>query len=79
MKVKRKKRVLVVVANLTTHGREEYRWLYKWLDANAVAVPNLMLLTRYRRIEELVGKNATAAKFVKTLGRHGPGSAHGCH
>jgi hypothetical protein len=67
MKVKRKKRVLLVIANLTTWGRKDLETLYEWLDANAVNVAKLMLGARYRRVYVLTGAEATAAKFVSTL------------
>jgi hypothetical protein len=67
MKVKRKRRVLLVVANLTTWGRKDLERLYEWLDANAVNVAKLILGARYRRVYALTGADAAADKFVSTL------------
>ncbi|MBL7201636.1 MAG: hypothetical protein ISS56_15965 [Anaerolineae bacterium] len=67
MAVKRKQRVLLVVANLTTHGREELKWLYQWLDANALNVATVMLGALYRRVYTLTGEEVTAANLVEQL------------
>jgi len=69
MSVKRQGRVLVVVANLTTHGRKTLKWVYRCVDAGAMGVPNLVLWARYRSIVELTGPNATVDSFVDTLDR----------
>jgi hypothetical protein len=57
----------VILANLTTHGRENLRWLYHWLDNNALTVPKVTLLARYQRIRELTGDQATVETLLRTL------------
>jgi hypothetical protein len=69
MSIQRKQRVLVVVANLTTYGRDDLKWLYRWLDANAVSVARIALFARYRQILTLTGEEAAAENFVDTLDR----------
>jgi hypothetical protein len=69
MAVKRKQRVLLVVANLTTHGRENLKWLYKWLDANSLNVATVLLGALYRRVYTLTGDEVTVDNFVDQLER----------
>jgi hypothetical protein len=65
--VKKRERVLLVVAGLTKWGRADLRWLYKGLDVAAVIVAKLILGLSYRRVHTLSGKGATAARFVERL------------
>jgi hypothetical protein len=67
MKVKRKRRVLLVVANLTTHGRDDLKWLYKWLDANALNVATLILGALYRKVYRMTADEVTVQNFVNRL------------
>jgi len=67
MKVKRKRRVLFVVANLTTHGRKDLKWLYRWLDANALNVAMLILGALYRCVYKLMEDEVTVSNFVDSL------------
>ena len=69
MAVKRKQRVLLVVANLTTHGREDLAWVYKWLDANSLNVATFLLGALYRRVYTLTGDEVTVDNFVGQLER----------
>jgi hypothetical protein len=67
MDVKRGKRVLFVVANLTTYGRQNLRLLYQFLDASSIIVPKILAGVRYRRVYALTGDEATATNFVDRL------------
>jgi hypothetical protein len=65
--VRRKDRVLLVIANLTTHGRTDLRWLYRLLELAAIYVARLMLGLAYRRVYALTGDRASAETFVSAL------------
>ena len=67
MKVKVQGRTLLIVANLTTHGREDLRWVYRWLDASSIHVARAILRLFYGRIHVLSGEQATASDFVDKL------------
>ena len=62
-----KERVLLLVANLTTHGVDSLKLLYQWLDDNAVKVAKLLMSDDYRKIEVLTGSDATKDAFIESL------------
>jgi hypothetical protein len=65
--VKPEERVLLVIANLTTHGVDRLRRLYQWLDENSVRVAKLLMDDHYRKIEVLTGDDATKDAFIQNL------------
>ena len=65
--VSKEERVLLVVANLTTHGKPEFEWLYEWLDQNTVRVANWLMGPRYRHIDTLINDEATKSGFVNRI------------
>lgn len=67
MDVKRENRALLVVANLATHGRQNYRLLYQFLDASSIVMPRVLLGARYHQMRTLTGDQATVANFVDRL------------
>jgi hypothetical protein len=67
VRIASKDRVLLVTANLTTHGQPKFRWLYKFLDASSVFLAKKSLGGTYRKLYLLGGKNATAANFILNI------------
>jgi hypothetical protein len=65
--VKRQDRVLLIIANLSTYGRADLKWMYQFLEWAAIAVPKLILGLAYRRIYALTGGQATADGFIGAL------------
>lgn len=65
--VNRQERVLLVIADLSTYGRDDLTWLYRFLERAAVAVPKLILGLAYRRVYALTGSQATAETFAGSL------------
>ena len=62
-----KDRELLVVVNLTTHGMDQYKWLYRFLEVNAVSMAWEKLGLSYDHIYTLKGADATLAGFSDSL------------
>ncbi len=67
MAVAHKERELMIVANLATHGMDQYKWLYRFLEVNAVSTAWEKLGLYYNHIYTLKGKDATLAGFGDSL------------
>lgn len=65
--VAKEERDLVVVADLSTHGVDKFKWLYRFIEANAVGMAQRNLGDSYRQILALTGENATLAGFHQGL------------
>ena len=65
--VSKDERALLVVANLSDAGDARFQWLYRWLDANAVNVAELLMGAHYGRTETLTGANVTSSSFVQRI------------
>lgn len=65
--VAKRDRELIVVANLSTHGVENYKWLYRFLEVNAVSLAWEKLGFSYDHIYALTGANATLDGFQDSV------------
>jgi hypothetical protein len=60
-------RVLLVVANLKSDQDDKLKWLYQWLDENAIRVSKALLHSHYRIIDTLTGSIVTRANFIERV------------
>ena len=60
-------RALLVITNLSDAGDARFQWLYRWLDANAVNVAEMLMGAHYGRIEALTGANVTSSSFLHRI------------
>ncbi|WP_141735007.1 hypothetical protein [Oligoflexus tunisiensis] len=61
------KRDLLVVSNLETHGKKEFKWLYRFLDVMSVSLAEQKLKDSYRHIYVLAADKASLANFTNSL------------
>lgn len=60
-------RGLVIISELVTAGRPEFREVYRWLQSNGAALPRNTIGHLYGTVRTLTGANATTTRFVSTL------------
>jgi hypothetical protein len=66
MRVERDDRVLLIVSKVS-HYVGKWRWLYRWLDDNAVRLGTMMMRPHYRRISTLKGGQVSRLAFVTRI------------
>jgi hypothetical protein len=67
MSISNNERALIVVSNLTTHGRDDLRWLYRFIEISGTALTDLILRPRYKIYHKLVQEKATSQAFLEAI------------
>jgi hypothetical protein len=60
-------RGLVIISELVTAGRPEFREVYRWLQNNGASLPRNTIGHLYGTVRTLTGVNATTTRFVNAL------------
>ncbi len=71
MSISKEERALIVVSNMTTHGRSDLRWLYRFLEISGTALTDLILRPRYKTYRKLTKREATHQAFVQAIAEAG--------
>src|SRR5262245_14502790 len=71
MSVSKEERALLVVSNMTTHGRDDLHWLYCFLEISGTTLTDLILCPRYKIYRKLIKEEATSQAFIEAIANAG--------